>query len=133
MPRLPKTLIISIVDDDESVRDAAEVVVRSLGYAAATFASAEEYLRSGRMQDTSCLIADVQMPGMSGLDLQARLIADGYRMPIIFVTAFPKENVRARALQAGAIGFLVKPFSSDRLIECIGKAFQDDAGSRATQ
>ena len=85
------------------------------------------------MQDTSCLIADVQMPGMSGIDLQARLIADGYRTPIIFVTAFPEESVRARALKAGAIGFLIKPFSSDRLIECIGKAFQDDAGPHAIQ
>jgi FixJ family two-component response regulator len=123
---LPKALTISIVDDDDSVREAAEALVRSLGYVAATFASAEAYLQSGRVRDTSCLIADVQMPGMSGIDLQTRLIADGYHTPVIIVTAFPAESVRDRALKAGAIGFLTKPFSSDRLIECIGKALQTD-------
>jgi FixJ family two-component response regulator len=125
--------MISIIDDDESVRQAAEVIVQSLGYSATTYTSAEEYLRSGPVADTACLIADVQMPGMSGVDLQARLIADGYRTPIIFVTAFPAERVRARALKAGAICFLVKPFSRDRLIACIGKALQDSAKSPEQQ
>lgn len=126
---MPKTLMISIVDDDESVREAAEVLICSLGYAAATFASAEEYLQSGRASETACLIVDVHMPGMSGIELQAQLIADGHRIPTIFVTAFPKENARVRALRAGAIGFLIKPFSSDCLIEHIGKALQGTAGS----
>jgi FixJ family two-component response regulator len=119
---LAQVPMISIVEDDESVRDTMSGLIRSLGYNAATFASAEEYLRSERLGDTSCLITDVQMPGMSGLDLQDRLIAGGHRIPIIFVTAFPEERSRARAFKAGACGFLSKPFRDDRLIECLDRA-----------
>ena len=93
-----------------------------MGYAAETFASAEEYLRSNRAADTACLISDIQMPGMNGADLQDRLIADGHHTPIIFVTAFPDEDIRARVLKAGACGFLTKPFSDESLIECLDKA-----------
>jgi FixJ family two-component response regulator len=93
-----------------------------MGYAAETFASAEEYLQSNRVADTACLISDAQMPGMNGADLQDRLIADGHRMPIIFVTAFPDEGIRARALKAGACGFLTKPFSDESLMECLDRA-----------
>jgi FixJ family two-component response regulator len=118
--------MISIVEDDASVREAAKGLVRSLGYTAATFSSAEEYLRSGRVRDTSCLITDVQMSGMSGVDLQDRLIADGHRTPIIFMTAYPEERVRARALGAGAVGFLSKPFSDESLIECLDRALKSD-------
>jgi FixJ family two-component response regulator len=124
-----KATVISIVDDDESVRDATKALVRSLGYTAATFSSAEAYLRSERLQDTACLIVDVQMPGMSGVDLQHRLIADGHRTPVIFVTAFPEEKTRARALKAGAIGFLDKPFDSEHLIACLDQALKHDVGS----
>jgi FixJ family two-component response regulator len=125
--------MISIVDDDESVREATKGLIRSLGYATATFSSAEEYLRSDRVQDTSCLITDVQMPGMSGIDLQARLIADGHRTPVIFVTAFPEERVRVRVLEAGAFGFLSKPFDDDCLIECLDKALKGDDVAPAEQ
>ena len=97
-------------------------LIRSMGYAAETFASAEEYLRSNRAADTACLISDVQMPGMNGADLQDRLIADGHHTPIIFVTAFPDQGIRARVLKAGACGFLTKPFSDESLIECLGRA-----------
>ena len=93
-----------------------------MGYAAETFTSAEEYLQSYRAADTACLISDIQMPGMNGADLQDRLLADGHRTPIIFVTAFPDENIRARVLKAGALGFLTKPFSDQSLIECLDKA-----------
>lgn len=93
-----------------------------MGYAAETFASAEEYLRSNRVADTICLIADIQMPGMNGADLQDRLIAGGQRTPIIFVTAFPDEKIRARVLKAGACGFLTKPFSDESLMECLERA-----------
>jgi FixJ family two-component response regulator len=117
--------MISIVEDDASVREATKGLVRSLGYSAATFASAEEYLRSERVRDTACLITDVQMPGMSGIDLQDRLIADGRRTPIIFVTAYPEERIRARALRAGAVGFLSKPFTDESLIECLDRALRD--------
>jgi len=117
--------MISIVEDDASVREATRGLVRSLGYSTATFASAEEYLRSERVRDTACLITDVQMPGMSGIDLQDRLIADGRRTPIIFVTAYPEERIRVRALGAGAVGFLSKPFNDESLIECLDRALGD--------
>jgi CheY-like chemotaxis protein len=114
--------VISIVDDDKSVRDAARALLKSLGYSTTTFGSAEEFLQSGLLQETDCLITDVQMPGMSGIDLQDHLIAIGDMTPVIFVTALPEERLRERALGAGAVGFLTKPFSEDRLIACLEKA-----------
>jgi FixJ family two-component response regulator len=122
---LQKVPVISIVDDDESVRETTKGLVRSLGYVAATFASSEEFLNSERLNDTSCLITDVQMPGLNGLELQSRLTAMGRRIPIIFVTAFPHEKVRLRALKAGAVGFLSKPFSDETLIHCLDQAIAD--------
>ncbi len=119
---MAKVPVISIVDDDESVREATKSLVRSLGFSAATFASAEEYLESECAQDTACLIADVQMPGMNGVDLQSRLIADGYDMPIIFVTAFYEQKLHDRAIEAGALGFLRKPFDDNSLINYLDKA-----------
>jgi FixJ family two-component response regulator len=119
---LPKVPVISIVDDDEPVREATKGLVRSLGYTAVTFSTAEEFLKSDRVNDTSCLIADVQMPGLSGLELQSRLTDAGYYMPIIFVTAFPEDRIRARAMKAGAFGFLSKPFSDESLIDCLDRA-----------
>lgn len=114
--------MISIVDDDKSVRESASSLVRSLGYATATFASGEEFLKSGCLSDTECLITDVRMPGMSGVDLQGQLIAKGSRTPIIFVTADPDESTRERALSAGALGFLRKPISEESLIACLERA-----------
>jgi len=114
--------MISIVDDDPSVREATKGLVRSLGYGAAAFASAEDFLQSDHVNDTACLITDVQMPGLSGVELQNRLIAQGNCTPIIFITAFPEQRIRARALEAGAVGFLSKPFDEDRLIEYIQAA-----------
>src|SRR4051794_7950685 len=102
--------MIAIVDDDTSVRESMKGLVRSLGYKAATFRSAEEFLASTCLHDTWCLIADVQMPGVDGLELQNHLIAEGLHMPFILMTASPAEGLRARALGAGALGFLVKPF-----------------------
>jgi len=117
--------IISIVDDDLSVREALRCLVRSLGYNAVTFSSAEEFLESGSVETTACLISDVQMPGLSGVELQGRLIADGRSTPIIFVTAYPDENLRGNVLRIGAIGFLSKPFNEDRLIECLDAALKN--------
>jgi FixJ family two-component response regulator len=114
--------LISIVDDDESIREATKGLVRSLGYQAATFSSAEEFLRSDSVDSTSCLITDVQMPGLSGIDLQSCLIARGTQMPTIFITAFPEEPARARAMRAGAVGFLGKPFSEESLVRCLDNA-----------
>ena len=117
--------MISIVDDDEFVREATNALVRSLGYAAATFASAEEFLDSDHVHATSCVIADVQMPGLSGIDLQHRLLDQGLHVPIIFVTAFPDERTRRRALDAGAIDFLSKPWSDEQLISCLDMALRN--------
>jgi FixJ family two-component response regulator len=114
--------MVSIVDDDESVRDATEGLVRSLGYSVATFASAEEFLRSDRVNDTACLITDLHMPGLNGIELQRRLTAQGHHMPIIFITAFPEEKTRSRALDAGAVGFLSKPYREECLIGCLNAA-----------
>jgi FixJ family two-component response regulator len=120
--------MISIIDDDPSVREATDELMRSLGYRAATFASAEDFLQSDRMNDTSCVITDVQMPGLSGIELQRTLIAQGNNTPMIFVTAFPEERIRKRALEAGAIGFLSKPFDEERLIEYLQTALQSREG-----
>jgi FixJ family two-component response regulator len=114
--------LISIVDDDESIRDATKGLVRSLGYQAMTFASAEEFLQSDSVDSTSCLITDVQMPGLSGIDLQSGLIARGVQMPTIFITAFPEEGTRLRAMKAGAVGYLGKPFSEESLLKCLDTA-----------
>ena len=114
--------LISIVDDDESIRESTKGFVRSLGYEAAAFASAEEFLQSDSVGSTSCLITDVQMPGLSGIDLQRGLIAQGVQMPTIFITAFPEEEARARAMNAGALGYLSKPFSEDSLLSCLSTA-----------
>jgi FixJ family two-component response regulator len=121
---LPKRPVISIIDDDASIRVATQSLVRSLGFAVCTFASAVDFLQSPCVNDTSCVISDVQMPGMSGVELQSLLIAQGHRVPIIFITAFHEESVRARAMKAGAIGFLNKPFSGQTLIECLDTALQ---------
>ena len=116
--------MIAIVDDDAAVREALRQLVRSLGYNASTFGSAVEFLNSEQVSNTSCLITDVQMPGLSGLDLQDRLLAQGHHIPIIFLTAYPEENVRIRAMKAGAIGFLSKPCNDDHLLGCIKKALK---------
>lgn len=118
------TPVISIVDDDASVREATKGLIRSLGYVAVTFSSAEEYLRSDRVADTSCLITDVKMSGMSGVDLQKQLIDAGHHIPVIFMTAFPEEEIRARALNAGAFGFIHKPFNDTYLIACLDRALK---------
>jgi FixJ family two-component response regulator len=121
---VPNAPVISIIDDDESVRAATNGLVRSLGFTALAFASADEFLRSPRLSDTSCVITDIQMPGMGGLELQSILIATGKNVPIIFITAFPDEKIRTRALNAGAVGFLSKPFEVSALVQCIDSALK---------
>ena len=116
--------MIAIVDDDDAVREAMKFLMRSLGYHASTFGSADEFLNSEQVDDTSCLITDVQMPGLSGLDLQDRLIAGGHRIPIIFITGYPDENVRIRAMKAGALAFLTKPINPDHLVDHLEKALK---------
>ena len=120
--------IISVIDDDASVRAATDNLLSSHGYMVRTFASAEEFLRSAHVNDLSCVIADVQMPAMSGLDLLTHMRAEGYKAPFIFITAFPEESVRARALKAGAICFLAKPFAGHVLINCVETALTEQRG-----
>jgi FixJ family two-component response regulator len=120
--------VISIIDDDASVRAATNNLLSSRGYIVHTFASAGDFLQSDRLQDSSCVVADVQMPAMSGLDLLTHIRTLGNKTPFIFITAFPDESVRARALKAGAIGFLAKPFAGPRLIDCIETALNRHRG-----
>jgi FixJ family two-component response regulator len=118
------TAVISIIDDDESVREATKNLVRSLGYTAAAFSSAEEYLQSPQLLNSACLITDLQMPGMSGADLQDRLAADGLGTPVIFMTAYFDERVEKRVMDAGAFGFLSKPIDEDCLVKCVDEALK---------
>jgi FixJ family two-component response regulator len=117
--------MISIVDDDLSVRESTKELIESLGYEALTFASAEEFLESHWVSDTSCLITDLQIKGLSGVDLQKRLVDEGRAIPTIFITAFPDDKTRVRVLNAGAIAFLSKPFSDETLIHHLNTALAD--------
>jgi FixJ family two-component response regulator len=114
-----KSQWVAVVDDDESVRSAVHGALKSVGLDARSFASAEEFLDSDLCRETACLISDIQMPGMSGLELQAALAKDGCPIPIIFITAFGDKRVRAQALKAGAIEFLDKPFDDSLLLETV--------------
>jgi FixJ family two-component response regulator len=122
--------VVSIVDDDVSVREALGGLVNAFGFDAVEFSSGVEFLRSARLPDTSCLIVDVQMPEMNGLELQAELVAKRRPIPVIFVTAFPDARIRALALETGAVGFLCKPLDSDDLLAHIRSALGRD--TRAT-
>ncbi|HEY6754419.1 MAG TPA: response regulator [Pseudolabrys sp.] len=119
---MSKVPVIAIVDDDDSFRRATTSFVRSLGYGTAAFDSAEAFLRSDRISDADCVITDVQMPGMTGIELQDRLIEQGHSVPVIFITAFPEMKARAQALASGAVGFLAKPFNDQNLISCLNEA-----------
>jgi FixJ family two-component response regulator len=123
MHTVSRVRVISIVDDDRSGRIALSSLVRSMGYEPCLFASAEEFLASTQRNQTDCLISDVQMPGMTGLDLQDELIHDGQAIPMILITAHPEETVRRRAKDAGAVGFLSKPFDGQVMIDCIEAIF----------
>ena len=122
--------MIAIVDDDKGTREALEMLVRSLGHNASTFGSAEEFLKSEGLHDTSCLITDVQMPGLSGIELQSQLASRGHRMPMIFVTASPERSIEARVRSAGAVGFLNKPFDDNALIDCLDQALRASGDGR---
>ena len=112
--------LISVVDDDNSVRESLQSLMRSVGFAVKVFASAEEFLNWDHLRDTDCLILDVRMPGMSGLELQRHLVASHYEMPIIFITAHASEGeVRSLALENGAVSYLAKPLSEDALLNAV--------------
>jgi FixJ family two-component response regulator len=122
--------LISIVDDDESFREAMTSLMKSVGFPVEAFSSAEEFLASTRLEDTSCLIADVHMPGMTGIELHQRLVNSGHTIPMILITAYPDDNVRARASAAGVICYLSKTFDDDELLGYVRAALvQADRGA----
>src|SRR5438093_13081672 len=116
------TKLVAILDDDDSVRTALQGLLKAVGLPARAFASAEEFLKSGQQHQTACLIADIRMPGMSGLELQAQLNADHYRIPTIFITAHGDAKMRMQALRAGAVEFMAKPFDDEVLLENVRAA-----------
>jgi FixJ family two-component response regulator len=120
--RVPEIQKVSIVDDDESVREALRNLLKSVGFQADAFASAEEFLAAGELAGTACLILDVRMPGMSGIELQDRLSESRRALPIVFISAHADEEARAQALENGAIEFLQKPFSDEALLRAIDAA-----------
>ena len=116
--------LIAIVDDDELARDGIRELVESLGYKAITFKSGEHFLKSGLIAETTCLITDLQMPELNGLELQEALRSQGYHTAVILITAYPNEKHRTRALDNGAVSFLSKPFNEDALIQCLTAAIR---------
>lgn len=122
--------VISVVDDDESVRKSTRLLIESFGFRAATLESAQRFLSSDKLLDSSCLVVDVQMPGMNGLQLQSELAVAGRRVPIIFITAYDDTESRRRAMQAGAVAFLPKPFTDEQLLQTIHSALGHEKGNR---
>ena len=120
---MSKIPVIAVVDDDTAVRAGIDSLIRSLGFMVCLFASAEEFLDSDCLGKADCLITDVQMPQMSGLQLHEHLTAQGMQIPTIFITAFPEESIRRRAMTGSAVGFLAKPFVAQVLIDCIESTF----------
>jgi FixJ family two-component response regulator len=119
-----KAPLISIVDDDALARDGICELIESLGYQGVTFSSAEHFLQSSVIAETTCLITDMQMPGLNGLELQEALQSRGYQTPVIFISAYPNEKHRTRAIETGAVGYLTKPFDESSLIECLTVALE---------
>lgn len=119
---MPQTPVIAIVDDDPSAREGTMDLLNSMGFVTETFERADEFLASKRLHSTSCLITDVQMPRMTGIELHKRLIASGVNIPTILITAFPDERDRVRAIQSGVICYLIKPYRDEDLLSCIRSA-----------
>ena len=127
---MPERPLVAIVDDDESIRVATRSLLRAAGYDTATFGDAESFLRSADRASTACLVADMKMPGMSGLDLCETLIASGEPIPTVLITAYAQEVVRARARKAGIRCCLIKPFAPEELLECVGEALEKPRAAR---
>ena len=121
MPGVP---LISIVDDDDALRNSLDDLIRSIGFPTQGFSSADAFLSSNQARDTACLILDVRMPGMNGLDLQRQIVAANWQIPIIFITSHADDDARARALEAGAVAFLYKPFREEELLNAIDAALK---------
>jgi FixJ family two-component response regulator len=126
MARGEKDKMVAVVEDDDSYRVAVRRLLKSAGFSVQSFATAEDFLRSGRQHETGCLITDIRMPGMSGLDLQAKLNADHCLIPTIFITAHGDEDMRLQAMRGGAVKFMVKPFDGEILLESVRAAIEDE-------
>ena len=124
MAREKNKKMVAVVEDDDSYRVAVQRLLKSAGFSVQSFATAEDFLRSGRQHETGCLITDIRMPGMSGLDLQAKLNADHCLIPTIFITAHGDEDMRLQAMRGGAVKFMVKPFDGEILLESVRAAFE---------
>jgi FixJ family two-component response regulator len=124
MARERKEKMVAIIEDDESYRVAVRRLLKSAGFSVQSFASAEDFLNSGEQRETGCLIADIRMPGMSGLDLQSKLNSDHCPIPTIFITAHGDEKMRLQAMRGGAVKFLAKPFDGEVLIEAVRVALE---------
>jgi FixJ family two-component response regulator len=122
MPTVKEGSVVAIVDDDESVREAVSALIHNDGISTLAFVSAERFLNSGQLNRVGCLVTDIRMPGMSGLELQSKLNEGRYKIPIIFITAHGDEKVRMQALRSGAVEFLVKPFNDEALLESVRAA-----------
>jgi FixJ family two-component response regulator len=126
---VPKGPLIAIVDDDESIRDTTKDLLESAGFSAAVFARAASLLKSRRLSQVSCLIADMRMPKMTGLELHQHLVNSNRAIHTILMTAYPEERTRAQAIKAGVVCYLIKPFAADELLACVRRAVQrHDAG-----
>ena len=125
---MPKASLVSVVEDDRFFRESMRRLMRSLGYSVEAFPTAADFLASPRLTETGCLIADVHMPAMTGLELHRRLIEAGYAIPTIFVTAYPDEDVRARALKDGVVCYLRKPVEQEQLLRCVRAALHSGGG-----
>ena len=125
-----ESLLVAIVDDDESIRRATRSLLRAAGFATAAFTDAESFLRSAMRVSTACLVADMRMPGMNGLELYRTLVSSGERIPTVLITAYPEDVTRSRATEAGISCLLGKPFSPDELLECVQKALATPRSAR---
>jgi FixJ family two-component response regulator len=121
---MSRVQLISIVDDDDALRSSLDDLIRSIGFRTQGFPSADAFLSSNQACDTACLILDVRMPGMNGLELQRKMVAANWRIPIIFITSHADDDARARALEAGAVAFLYKPFREEELLNAIDAALK---------
>jgi FixJ family two-component response regulator len=121
---MPRVSLISIVDDDDALRNSLDDLIRSIGFRTQGFSSADAFLSSNQARDTACLILDVRMPGMNGIDLQRQIVAANWRIPIIFITSHADDDARARALKAGAVAFLYKPFREEELLDALDAALK---------
>jgi len=130
---MPERPFVAIVDDDRSIRNATQNLLKAAGFATATFEDAESFLRSASFANASCVVADMRMPGMTGLELYHELVALGHRIPTVIITAHPEELTQARAREAGISCYLTKPFAPDELLGCVSEALAKSQTRRAMQ